>query len=346
MSSPNSTVTIAEIAQNAGVGTATVDRVLNKRSGVNSETEQKVLQAIRELGTPSVARGRPRTKANFKFAYVLPSQGSQFLDELERHIAQTAGDFRHQHITEVTYRIDCEDTSKFGVELARINDCDAIVLMAPDLPAVKLAINDHVRAGVHVATLFSDVAGSMRQVHVGADNRAAGRTAGLLLARMAQLPQRSNVLLLSQTTRMSSEIERRIGFAQVIEERFANLQVIRGSDISVDDDEAFEQLSTYLASIDVSKLSGVYAVGGAIKGVSRALRALNLTERVPLVAHDSTAKNQAMLLDGSLAYVLHQDVHYCVLTAARVLRGLCDNVRGAPNVVQPRVEILTAENLH
>ncbi len=50
--------------------------------------------------------------------------------------------------------------------------------------------------------------------------------------------------------------------------------------------------------------------------------------------------------DGELSYVLHQDIYYCVLTAARVLRGLCENVRGALSVVQPRVEILTAENLH
>ena len=57
-------------------------------------------------------------------------------------------------------------------------------MMAPDLPPVKLAINELVRTGVHVVTLFSDVAGSMRETHVGADNRAAGRTAGLLLGRM------------------------------------------------------------------------------------------------------------------------------------------------------------------
>ena len=65
-----------------------------------------------------------------------------------------------------------------------------------------------------------------------------------------------------------------------------------------------------------------------------------------MVAHDLTSEHQAMLVNGSLAYVLHQDVHYCVLAAARTLRGLCESIRGAPNVVQPRVEILTAENLH
>ena len=53
-----------------------------------------------------------------------------------------------------------------------------------------------------------------------------------------------------------------------------------------------------------------------------------------------------MLINGQLSYVLQQDIHYCVLTAARVLRDLCENVRGALTVVQPRVEILTAENLH
>jgi LacI family transcriptional regulator len=344
MSSP---VTIAEIARNAGVGTATVDRVLNGRPGVNSETERKVLDAISALGTPIVNRGRPRTQANFKFAYVMPEGNSPFLDDLERHIAQTAGDFRHQHITEVTYRFAADEPAHFAQELSHVTDCDAIVLIAPDVPAIKLAINDHVRAGVHVATLFTDVAGSMRQAFVGADNRAAGRTAGLLLGRMARPPQGTQLLLASQTTRLSGEIERRIGFVQVVEERFADLSVVRLPDIPSDDEGACAALLSYLDSgIDMSRLSGLYCVGLASAGLARALQRKGLSLSVPLVAHDLTAAHQAMLIDGSLAYVLHQDVHYCVLTAARVLRGLCENVRGVQSVVQPRIEILTAENLH
>ena len=65
-----------------------------------------------------------------------------------------------------------------------------------------------------------------------------------------------------------------------------------------------------------------------------------------MAAHDLTDEHRALLSDGSFAYVLTQDIHYCVGVAARVLRALCENVRGALNVVQPRVEILTAENLH
>jgi LacI family transcriptional regulator len=343
----SSNVTIAEIARNAGVGTATVDRVLNGRTGVNSETERKVLQAIDNLGTPIVTRGRPRSKGNWKFAYVLPDQHSPFFDQLERHIAQTAGDFRHQHITEITYRLDAEDPAEFGLALGRISGCDAMVLVAPDVPAVKLAINEHVRAGMHVVTLFSDVAGSMRQAHIGADARAEGRTAGLLLGRMARPGPRSVLLLLSTATRMSNEIERRIGFAQVIEDRFPALDVVRLTDVPAEHDAARDYLVRHLRDeLDATRLGGVYTVGGASTGIAKALADLGLSTEVPLVAHDLTATHQTMLVDGGLTFVLHQDVHYCVLAAARTLRGLCENIRGAPSVVQPRVEILTAENLH
>lgn len=343
-SSPTSK--IADIARRAGVGTATVDRVLNGRPGVNSETVQKVMQAVSALGEPTVVRGRPRLRDNFRFAYVLPAGASQFFDQVERQIALIAGDFRHKHTTEVTYRFNADDPAEFAAGLAQVGDCDGIVLLAPDLPTVKLAINEQVRAGVHVVTLFSDVAGSMREVYVGADNRAAGRTAGLLLARMAA-PPRDTLLLLSQATRMSSEIERRIGFAQVMEERFGQLQVQRSPDLPPDDEGAYQALKRFLQDeIDPARLAGIYSVGSGTAGVVWALAELGLEHAQGLVAHDFTEVHQSLLISGELSYVLHQDIYYCVLTAARVLRGLCENVRGSLNVVQPRVEILTAENLH
>ena len=343
----SATATIADIARQAGVGTATVDRVINGRSGVNTETVQRVEQAIAELGKPTVMRGRPRMRENFRFAYVLPSDDSDFFDQVERQIAQSAGDFRHQRITEVTHRLSAEDPAEFAAGLSLIGDCDGIVLLAPDLPAVKLAINEKVRAGVHVVTLFSDVAGSMREAYVGVDNRAAGRTAGLLLGRMAGALQRDTLLLVSQATRLSAEIERRIGFAQVIEERFSGLRVQRAPDLPPDDAGAYEVLRRYLQSeFDFSRLAGVYCVGTGAAGVVRALKELGLEYGQGLAVHDATQAHRALLTRGALAYILNQDIRYCVLAAARVLKGLCEGVRGALNVVPPRVEILTAENLH
>jgi len=340
-----STSTIADIAARAGVGTATVDRVLNKRPGVNADTVQRVLQVMAEIGTPP-QRGRPRRDGNLRFAFVLPADDSPFLDLVDRQIAQSASDFRHQHITEVTYRIDASDGEQFAAGLSQLADCEGVALMAPDLPAVKLAINELVRSGIHVVTLFSDVAGSMRETHVGADNRAAGRTAGLLLARMAGAG-RDTMLLASQATRLSAEIERRIGFAQVIEERFPKLRMLRVPDLPSGDEAAAKAFARFLKKgVDPAKIAGLYSVGSGSAGLAQALAGAGLSGLVGMAAHDLTDRHRALLSGGGFAYVLTQDIHYCVGAAARVLRALCENVRGALNVVQPRVEILTAENLH
>lgn len=351
----SSSPTIADIARHAGVGTATVDRVLNRRPGVNAETAQRVAQAVIELGA-SPQLGRPRRSGNVRFAFVLPAEGSPALELLERQIALAAGDFRHQHITEVTFRIAASDPVHFAAELARLHQStpafQGVALLAPDLPPVKLAINEMVRAGLHVVTLLSDVAGSMRETHIGADNRASGRTAGLLLARMASAiggEPRDTLLLSSQATRLSAEIERRIGFAQVIEERFPQLRLLRTPDLPPDDAGAEAALQKFLGgNVDLARVAGSYNVGTGSVGVVRALASAGLHAEkgeVGVIAHDFTDEHRALLSEGGLSYVLHQDVQYCVLTVARVLRALCENVRGALNVVQPRIQILTAENL-
>jgi LacI family transcriptional regulator len=340
-----STPTISEIARLAGVGTATVDRVLNRRPGVNAATVDRVMQVVAELGAPPQP-GRPRRGENFRFAFVLPAGDFAHLDLVDRQIAQSAGDFRHQHITEVTHRIDASDPAGFADELSKLHGYQGIALLAPDIPPVKLAINELARGGTHVVTMFSDVAGSMRETHVGADNRASGRTAGLLLARMAHSGARDTLLLSSQATRMSAEIERRIGFAQVLEERFPNLRMMRTPDLPADDAGAAGALKQYLANdVEVDRVSGIYNVGTGSAGLVRALAESGLAGLVGVIAHDFTDEHRALLGAGGLSYLLHHDIHYCVLAAARVLRALCENVRGALNVVQPRVEILTAENM-
>ncbi|SFN36433.1 LacI family DNA-binding transcriptional regulator [Variovorax sp. OV329] len=344
----SSAPTIADIARKAGVGTATVDRVLNRRAGVNAETVQRVQQVVEELGAPQQQPGRPRKSANARFAFVLPAEETPFFGLVERQIAQAASDFRHGHITEVTHRIDTSDPARFAEQLAEVGDCEGIALLAPDLPPIKRAVNELVRAGVHVVTLFSDVAGSMRETCIGADNRAAGRTAGLLLGRMAGQEKHRDVLLLSsQATRLSSEIERRIGFAQVLEERFPEIRMHRTADLPPDDEGACEALLQVLRDdVEPARVAGIYNVGSGSEGVARALAQAGLTASAGMVAHDFTDAHASLLGANHLSYVLHQDIHYCVLTAARVLRALCENVRGALNVVQPRIEILTAENLH
>ena len=340
-----STATIAEIAARAGVGTATVDRVLNKRPGVNADTVQRVLRAVAEIGTPP-QRGRPRRDANFRFAFVLPADQTPFLELVDRQIAQSAGDFRHQHVTEVTYRLGAADGDEFAAGLAQMASCEGVALMAPDVPQVKLAINELVRAGVHVVTLFSDVPGSLRETAIGADNRAAGRTAGLLLGRALPRGTPVRCALTSPATRYAAEIDRRIGFAQVLEERFAHTEIVRVIDMPEAEDEAYEYARIALSPDATNgRIAAVYNVGPGSFGLSRALAEHGYDGELLFAVHDLLEVHRSMLMSGVVSYVLHQDVYYSIMAATRVLRALCDGVRGALSVSNPRIEILTAENL-
>jgi LacI family transcriptional regulator len=339
-------LTITQIAEAAGVSTATVDRVLNNRPGVNPATVQKVRDAVSALGGGAPVRGRPRSTSNYRFAFVLPATRRGFFDLVDRVIAQAAGEFRHQHITEVTHRLPVADPNQFAAELMKFSNLDGIALLAPDVPQVKLAINELARAGVHVVTLFSDVPGSMRETALGADNRAAGRTAGLLVGRSLRPGEEALCALLSPATRYACEIDRRIGFQQVMEERFPAVKLLRLFELPESDDQAFDYArSTLSPEATGGRLSAVYNVGPGSFGIGRALAELGYGHELTFAAHDLLEVHRSMLISGAITYVLDQDVHYAITSAARVLRALCDGVRGALSVSHPRVEILTAENL-
>jgi LacI family transcriptional regulator len=339
-------LTIVQIAEAAGVSTATVDRVLNNRPGVNPATVQKVRDAVASLGGGAPMRGRPRSSSNYRFGFVLPATRRGFFDLVDRVIAQAAGEFRHQHITEVTHRLQVSDANQFAAELLKFSNMDGIALLAPDMPQVKLAINELARSGVHVVTLFSDVPGSLRETALGADNRAAGRTAGLLIGRSLRPGEESQVALLSPATRYAAEIDRRIGFQQVMEERFPATRLLRLFELPESDDQAYEYAREMLEpQATGGRLAGVYNVGPGSFGIGRALAEHGYGPELTFAAHDLLEVHRSMLISGAVTYVLDQDVHYAITSAARVLRALCDGVRGALSVSHPRVEIITAENL-
>jgi LacI family transcriptional regulator len=338
--------TINQIAEAAGVSTATVDRVLNNRPGVNPATVERVRAVMASLGAGSPARGRPRATPNYRFGFVLPAARRGFFDMIDRVVAQAAGDFRHQHITEITHRLPNQDGADFAQELAKMTDLDGIALLAPDVPQVKLAINELVRSGVHVVTLFSDVPGSMRETFVGADNRAAGRTAGLLLGRGLPRGEPGRCVMLSPATRFAAEIDRRIGFAQVLEERFPTAKLIELPDLPEPEAQAYAFAREFLDPKRTGgAIHGIYNIGPGSHGVSRALQEFGYDSTLGFVVHDLLEMHRSLLVGNVVSYVLQQDVHYAIATAAKVLRLLCEEVRGALAVSNPRIEIITAENL-
>ncbi len=344
-----STFTIPQIAEAAGVSTATVDRVLNNRPGVGQATVERVRGAMESLGAVSPVRGRPRASQGFKFAFVLPAARRGFFDLVDRVIAQSAGDFRHKHITELTHRISADDGSAFAAQLAKLTDVDGIALLAPDTPLAKVAINELVRSGVHVVTIFSDVAGSQRETYIGVDNKGAGRTAGLLIGRELAHQASSRCALFSPNSRYASETDRMVGFEQVLQERQERgepIEVLRFNNLPEGEEDARQFALAHLpAAAGPGSLNAVYSVGPGSYGLCRALAEHGYDPTLTVAIHDLLEVHRNLLMSHAATYVLHQDVHYTVGLAAKVLRDLCEGVRGALSINNPRLEIITPENL-
>ncbi|WP_161882138.1 LacI family DNA-binding transcriptional regulator [Deinococcus alpinitundrae] len=89
----SSSITLADVASQAGVSKMTVSKVINKKPGISETTRQRVMQAVDELGytvhasARALAGGRTHT-----LGVVVSSLDSQYFSELMRGADMTARD--------------------------------------------------------------------------------------------------------------------------------------------------------------------------------------------------------------------------------------------------------------
>src|SRR5689334_4523442 len=180
-------LTLKDIAREAGVSLATVDRVLHNRPGVRPDTVRRVKAAIERnafqphVAAAELARGRAR-----RFAFVMPSGPNPFMQQIEAYLGEMSAWLSARRLSVETVATDVFDPSVLAASLEALSgDYDGVAVVALDHPGVRAAINDLVDAGTKVVTLVSDVPSSRRHHYVGIDNIAAGRTAGALVGRLA-----------------------------------------------------------------------------------------------------------------------------------------------------------------
>jgi LacI family transcriptional regulator len=176
--------TVHDIAEEAGVSLATVDRVLNERPGVRSLTAQRVHKAIDKLGyvrdvhAANLARGR-----HYRFAFVLPEGQSQFLRALRDAIVEAGAGLRLDRAELQTIEVPLNDSVAMIRSLEKLQgeQIDGLAIMANETPVVRDMIAHMKESGIAVVTLVSDQPNAERDHFVGIDNVAAGRTAGVLM---------------------------------------------------------------------------------------------------------------------------------------------------------------------
>ena len=212
-----------------------------------------------------------------------------------------------------------------------------VAFQGVDHPIVRDAMQELTRAGVPIVTLCSDVAGVDRLAYVGVDNRAAGRTSGMLMGRFCRAPGKLAVVWGGQLYR--SHEEREIGFRAVLRHEYPELRILEMVNGNDDADANFARFSEVIAKHP--DLLGVYCVGGGQKGVAAALEAAGVAQSIVMIGHNFNEETKPFLLSGTIDAVIHQDMTSIANAAMDCLLG---HKPLPPNAGIP-VEIITRENL-
>lgn len=335
---------LEDVAREAGVSKATVDRVLHGRKGARPATVQRVLKAAARLhylpeeNLHRVIRPRPMA-----LSFVLPAGSNQFIRMLGDHVEIVEKQLEPFNVRCRRMVIEGFDAEVLAARLLRHGrQCDGIAFVALEHPLVREAVDQLVSEGVHVITLLSDLPGSRRAAYVGIDNHAAGRTAGYLLGRMLGR-ESGKVGLIAGSLSYRGHEEREVGFLQVLAEQFPALQVVGLREGQDDAQQNYLQARTLLRRH--ADLVGLYNIGGASDGIGRALKEAGLDRKLVFVGHEITPDTRAMLIDGTLDAVINQNPQTEVMNCVRIFANLRAGRDALAGVDPVRAGIAVRENL-
>lgn len=344
LSQPQKRSNIADIARQAGVSTATVDRVLNHRPGVRTATVQHVLKVAAELNyLPESELYHALRPQAMRILFVLPSGKNRYLNMLGDYASNAHEQFERYHVQCRTRYVDGFDPHKLAETLLHEGKrVDGIAFMALEHPIVREAVNTLAERQIPTVTLISDLSHSARQAYVGLDNRAAGRSAGLLMGRFIG-ERTGHVAMIAGSRYYRGHEERELGFQHLLEEKFPNLALIGLREGN--DDMTTNYKQTHLLLEQYPDLIGIYNIGGASDGVAQALKEAKIDQRTVFIGHGLTPDTRALLIDGSMDVLINQNLHQTVVNTVRIFANIRENLKPMAGIEPTQINIILNENL-
>lgn len=332
------------MAREADVSLATVDRVLNKRTGVHARSIAQVHQAVERLNyRPDPAAARLARPHPHRVSFLLPSGNNTFIEMLREQITGSSGWMEDHRVSAQTHQVDVFEPQRLARRiLALRGQCDTAVVMALDHPLVQAAIDKLVAQGIAVITLVSDVPKSQRRHFVGIDNVAAGRTAGTLVGRFSGRAK-GEVGVIVGSLSLRDHAERSLGFSQVMAAEYPGLRVLPPVE-GKDDPKLARQLSARLLAAH-PKLVALYSVGAGNPGISATLKASGRAGKIVFVGHELTPAARADLLDGTMAAVINQDAGHEIRSALRLAISRLTREPVHADQERIRIDIYLKDNL-
>jgi len=337
--------TVHDIAAEAGVSLATVDRVLNNRPGVRGVTRDKVERAIATLGyVRDVAAANLAKSRSYPLVFILPEGDNTFMRGLAAEVEAAKARSAVERTAITVLSVPAFDAAALAaaLEKARALGPAGVAVVAIDAPEVVAAVDRLREDGIAVVTLVSDLPGSSRDHFAGVDNIAAGRTAGSLMGRFLG-GREGPVAIVAGSMLVRDHRDRLEGFSAAMAESAPGrrlLPVVEGHD----DPTEVEQLVSKLVA-DHADLAGIYSLGAGNRGLITALEKAGRQRDVCAIAHELTPHSRRALSCGTLDALLNQDAGHEVRSAVRVLKARADGLAVIGAQERIRIEIFLKDNL-
>ncbi len=294
--------TITDLAKQAGVSAATVDRVLNQRLPVRADTAQRVVQAAEAIGfhATGLLRQRLTETPRRKFGFLLQKPDA-FYQRLGKELV---------HATKATHLVDGKPVLEFMEEvvpnviaeklLQFAKKVDVVAVVAMDHPVVNEAVDRIISSGKPVFTLLSNITSPLCCGHFGADSRKCGRIAGWTISRLTRRAGKIGILVGSHRY-LNQELSE-ISFRTFMREHAPEFQLLEPI-VNLDDDDIAYEAITELVTRS-SDLVGIYVSGGGQEGLIKALRERQTGEKLVSVCNELTPAIRAGLHDGVIDLTL------------------------------------------
>ncbi len=329
---------IREIAQQCGLSEATVDRVLNGRSGVRESTAAEVRRAIADLDRQ---RTQLRLGGQTFVIDVVITAPERFSTSVRAALEAELPTLRPAAVRSRFHLREDAPAEEIAAMLAKIavRGSDGVILKAPDHPVVVTAVNGLAEQGVPAVTLVTDVPISRRIGYVGIDNRASGATAAYLITQWSA--EAGAVLVTLSSDGFRGEEEREIGFRTAMRRMAPHRQLVEVSGTFGLDDA---QLVAVRRALEKGpSIDSVYSIGGGNKATLAAFRSVGRACAV-FVAHDLDRDNTALLRTGRLSAVLHHDLRHDLRRACRMIMQAHGALPGVPQAIPSQIQVITPFN--
>ncbi|HLA03292.1 MAG TPA: LacI family DNA-binding transcriptional regulator [Aestuariivirga sp.] len=337
--------TITDLAREAGVSVATVDRVLNLRLPVRENTALRVVAAAESIGyhATGLLRQRMTEVKPCTLGFLLQKRQDDFYKALANELqsaTKAASSVRGRAIIEF---MDELVPSFIAAKIREIGPrVDVLAVVAVDHPLVSEAVEDIVAKGKPVFTLLSDLTTPARAGYIGVDSRKAGRTAAWTISRLAKKPGKIGILLGSH--RYLSQETAEISFRSYMRENAPEFQLLEPI-VNLDDQRiAYEAVEDMISTN--ADLVGIYMSGGGREGLVRALRDEKAGNRIIAVCNELMPVTRSALIDGTLDLVLATPlVALASHAVAAMAQAATSGRHDGGSLTQLPAEIFVSENI-